>query len=248
MGKSNPTAITLDGSAVTEWLEILEYVDAEITTFKGTWAEKVKAAEAEVNSYALDTEATTAALDSLASAATVEDFRTELAAIVAASDEYVSAATTELLKSRGGSEKFDSLVEKRKEIVAGIEQVATVLVQFGVLEAMPTIPSAPAGLKSSGSGRPRGVKVSGAQYYTIIGGKERAPADSQNTLSSIAYYRGADLLDCLEENKGKHNVPASQLLQAIENAGGDPKASTPWQVTLPGGVIGMRVVDAPTED
>jgi hypothetical protein len=244
MGKQAPTAITLDASVVTEYLEILELVDAEIVSFNGTWAEKVKAADAEVDAYTLDLDASNSVVRSLVMSTTVAEWASELDALVAATAEYRTAAAKEILTSSGGGAKLDALVEKRKAISSGIEQVGAVLVQFGVLSEAPSIPAAPSGVKSGAKASGRGVKVSGAQYYTIIGGKERAPSDSQNSISSIAFYRGADLLDMLDENDGKHNVPASQLMQAIENAGQDPKASTPWQVDLPGGKIGMRVNEA----
>lgn len=243
MAKQNPTAITLDPSIVEEYLEILACVDAEIVAYAGTWSAKVKEAEAEVDAYTLDLDASNAVVRSLVMSTTVAEWAAELEALVAATAEYRSAAVKEVLTSAGGTSKLDTLVTKRKEIAAGIEQVATVLVQFGVMSELPTIPAAPSGVKGASASKGRGVKVSGAQYYTIIGGKERAPMASQNSLSSIAYYRGADVLDMLDETDGAHNIPASQLLQAIENAGQDPKAATPWEIELPGGKIGMRLAD-----
>lgn len=250
MPKKNPTSVALDAAVVNEALAWLFVLDLKIEAFKGTIAEKLKEADAHAAAAPLDKEHNAAIVAGLIESSTLGDFQDELDFLVEAVKQQRAEHRTAFLKSSGGDEQLKAMLEQRAAIVTGVETVSTVLVQFGVLDAAPTIPAAPkvsiTGKASNGGGK-RAPKVSGAAYWWDIGDGKRYQGATQNSVSSIAFYRGRDLLGIPVEGK-KHSVPAEQLRQAIVNAGGNPDASTAWSIKLPGGSMGMDVVDSPAAD
>lgn len=104
-----------------------------------------------------------------------------------------------------------------------------------VLETL-TIPTLPTAKVSKGSGS---AKVSNAHlvFFSVDNGEEKAMAPTQNKLSSLAWYKAAELVA-----DGKNgNVESLKAFAKEQNVDID---STDWTLTLPSGrILGCRKVD-----
>lgn len=131
---------------------------------------------------------------------------------------------------------LEALSKKRADLAETIIARAKLLVQAGILDAVPDIPNAPKS-KASRSASGSSVKVSGARYYKVEGGEKNYIGDTQNSVSSVAFYWTKKLTgeklstdDFVAWAKKHHNV--------------DVKQASPWSITANGITVGMDVVAA----
>jgi hypothetical protein len=147
--------------------------------------------------------------------------------VISTYNEIKAEASYEKVQEAGGttSELVGALKEQREALVVQIQAFST------MFNVETSIPKAPGGRSTSGGA----ATTSKFQYYTIINGVRHEPSPSQNSLSSIAHYKGEQLCG----SKG-----VELLRAAITKAGCDSSImGAAWEATLPGGVVGLRIIE-----
>jgi hypothetical protein len=151
-------------------------------------------------------------------------------------DQQIEEAVNGWMQANKDSsaEGRDALIAQREDLVGKVTAFAKVMVDLGLLDEAPDVPKRPGARGPSTT--PMAANAS-FQVYSVIDGKHRDQSNSQNSISSLAFYHGAKLL------KSADKVSTAQLKAAIRAAGQDPEVKgSDWEVTLPGGVVGNKVL------
>lgn len=250
-GKRKETLMAKQGSAVSFGRENLDDVIAQIRAIderldevRGTQAQRLATARLAVlddsPTVTIDPVSTPPSMDATFGSL-VEWIEGDLADWLAEVENAAEEAVTGWLVGHKSAheDEVTSLKEQRTTLVEQAKAFLTLLPTMGIDVSDVEIP------KRSGGGRPAGsssVKVSGAHFYTVIGGKRKDYQGVQDKFSSVAWYQGASLCpDCPTAN-GDKGVSVKHLRQAVEQALGAPIPATPWSVELNGNTIGMEVL------
>lgn len=223
---------SIDPAELVEALEVatreVAAIDAQLEGLKGTQAELLKKAHGLAVTAPVPMDLVPTQPEDL----TIGGLSSWCETITAAVDQYEDELVSLWFASNRPKDGAEELKSARAVLVDEAEALGKVLVMMGVIDEAPTFGKAPS---SKGT---RAPVTHGAQFYVILEGKARKNmAPSQNSLSSVAYYYSADLL------KEEARTSTETLKAAISKAGVTPGA-TAWSATLPGGVVGMDVIDA----
>jgi hypothetical protein len=230
------TSITLDASIIDIGLYALAVIDEQLRAARGSASQKrAEAWEAlqgdSINKHlppGCDLEMDVAeCLTLLKEGGSWSQLEDAVASLTSIYNEVKAEAINEKVQEAGGttSELVGALKEQREALVVQIQAFST------MFNVETTIPKAPGGRSTNGGT----ATTSKFQYYTIINGVRHEPSSSQNSLSSISFYKGEQLCG----SKG-----VELLRAAITKAGCDPSImGAAWEATLPGGVVGLSIIE-----
>lgn len=146
---------------------------------------------------------------------------------------------TSILKSNGQSDNVAALKEQYVAKRTLIEAMVTLCQAQGIAVDDIKIPSV-------GGGRPPGstnvMKSKGtsskfARYFRIIDDEKKYQADSQNTLSSFAYYHGHKVMQC------DPHVSTADFTKWLNDHGVDSPMGKPWSIEVENVTYGMETTD-----
>lgn len=231
MAKSQ-SAVSLDPELIEVGLYEIALIDGQLTALAGTQAERLAKAKAAVLPD-LNTDLEVLITPGTSVSAAMAHLQASMDDLNQMVEEAVNGWMTS--NKDASAESRDALVAKREDLVGKVTAFGKVMVDLGLIEEAPDVPKRPGARGPSTT--PMAANAS-FQVYSVIDGKHRAQSASQNSVSSLAFYHGAKLL------KSADKVSTAQLKAAIRAEGQDPEVKgSDWEVTLPGGVVGNKVLN-----
>lgn len=157
-------------------------------------------------------------------------------------EQAANEAVTVILKGQNDEGKLDALREQYKAKRELCEAYVTVLTSMKIDVSDVEIPM----LRGSTGPRTSSAKTSKGRWYRIVKGMRKDQPDSQNTISSFAYYHGAALVGTPGEGSTANGkgVPTDVLekwLTKNVTEGASPIGRS-WSVEVDGVTYGMDVV------
>lgn len=152
-------------------------------------------------------------------------------------DEFLKAEVDK--QTAGSKEDVSKLREDRKAKVEAFRALKTILETFGTDTSSVPEPKRSAGRGGSGAGAAK-TGLNKERYRFKMDGNDRP--NSQNTLSSMAYYA---TLGCAGTEEEPERWGTAQLRKFLEDNGVKYGEQDEWEVTLPNGTkIGARRMTA----
>lgn len=229
--EAKPQSVTLDVTLLTNKVEAITALDAQLNKAKGTMAEVLKRGADEAGSFSFNAAFLMSGGETIAD--TMLALELQLSNLKQVRDEFTKAWIT----ANVSTAEVDALKSQRDTLVNEAEAVRSVLVQMGVAEAATVeLPSAPKVNNSSNSV----PATSGIKFYYLEGAKKVYKAPSQNTLSSMAFYAPikvptADLKAALKAAGWDGTMTTSQqfeiVLPSLTEGGENRKVTMGWDVT-----------------
>ena len=232
--------VTLNLKSLTGMVSDLEALKAKITAHAGTQAARLAAARAEVLPTVKVPTLTVKASDTIEAAeAAIEDWKSTLT-------QRIDEAVTGLLKAKATDTEtgLTALRETFKAKHEAATAMKSVMVGLNIAGAEAVeIPSLK-GTGRIGTGTTRTAGSKAQDFYTIRNGVRSSMAPSQNKLSSLAWYHGAEIgvPDCTG-NKSK-GCPSSDLVAFLKAKGVDVSGGKAWSFKVSETfTVGMDVED-----
>lgn len=155
-------------------------------------------------------------------------------------EQLAHEAVTSILKANGQADNTAALKEQYDAKRTMIEAMVTLCVAQKIDVSGIVIPHLRAGRPPGTTTRKPGSKW--AHFYRIVDGVRKDQSDSQNTLSSFAFYHGAKMTGSDER------VSTADLTAFLKTQGVDSPMGKPWSIEVDGVTYGMDVESEATAD